>query len=363
MQTPSWHARWIQVFLACVLCFGGTAVHAKALEVAQTQAAISLTEYLDVLEDASQRLTLEDVLKAETAQRFKGGNDPAQALSYGYTKSAYWLRLELSNSSPRSVERMLQIASWGISHLDWYYPDSTGAYQAIRTGSAHDFASRPYPSRYFVFPVLLEAHSKVQILMRVQSVPLNVPATLWEPKAFSVHERNTYIAQSLYYGLAAGMAVFNLLLFVALRDRSYLLYVLYVVCMTLAFAENTGLAKEFIWQSLPWWTQIASTTLYSWTFAAALFFQRNLQEIKVLAPRLDKSYRFLAYFYILTPVLYAIAYEELAYVSLFLNKGRLIPIGGRHISEPRIAAATVGDSRIVAVPAGESPNAIARLVD
>lgn len=304
--------------------------HAQTLDVGQKESAssISLTPYFSVLEDKTRRLEFKDILQPDIAAQFEPVAGAESALAFGYTPHAYWLRLELQNSSAFEVRRVVQIASWGVSYLDSYIPSVTSEYQMTQTGSARAFQTRPYPSRHFVFPVTLRAHSSAVLYFRAQSVPLNIPAALWEPQAFYEHERNAYMGQALYFGLALGMAIFNLLLFVSLRDRSFVLYVLFVLSLGLAIAENSGLAKQFLWQNTPWWTNIATSTLFSWTFASALYFCRNMLSITDLLPRWDKVIRYVAGFYLVMPLLYAMAYEELAYISLYLNIATLFFLFG-----------------------------------
>jgi hypothetical protein len=63
------------------------------------------------------------------------------------------------------------------------------------------------------------------------------------PQAFHASERNDYLSQAWYFGMAAAMIAFNLLLFIALRNVNYLLYVSFVACMALAIAAQNGLTR------------------------------------------------------------------------------------------------------------------------
>jgi hypothetical protein len=91
---------------------------ARPLDVSQiSQAPLSLTEHLALLEDPSGQLTLSDVQSPAFAQQFKTDRPAGQALNFGYTQSAYWLRVELANSADRPITRMLEIAYARISDL------------------------------------------------------------------------------------------------------------------------------------------------------------------------------------------------------------------------------------------------------
>lgn len=250
---------------------------------------VSLTEYFAVLEDPSRTLTLADVQTPDVASRFTGGRAPAAALSYGFTGSAYWLRLSLRNASDHPVERLLEIGYPILSSIQFYKPTADGAYQSLVTGVATPFSTRPYPSRFFVFPLALPAHSDQVVYLRLESVSsMLVPAVLWEPRAFHAHERDDYAAQAWYFGMATALILFNLLLFVALRDVVYLLYSGFALSTALTISASNGWGKEFIWPGTTLWSDIAISVFGSLTLAALLLFMRRMLNTREVMPRLDR---------------------------------------------------------------------------
>lgn len=118
---------------------------------------------------------------------------------------------------------MLVVDNPRISHIQAHVPDAHGDYRIISTGS--DTATpRVYPNRNFVFPLTLPPASEQVLYLRIESsIGLLIPLQLWSPSAFHAHERNDYLAQAWYFGIASAMILFNLMLFFALRDRIYLL--------------------------------------------------------------------------------------------------------------------------------------------
>jgi hypothetical protein len=107
-----------------------------------------------------------------------------------------------------------------------------------------------------------------------------IPAKLWAPQAFHTHERNDYMGQSIYFGLVIGMGLFNLLLFLVLRDVTYLLYVAFVTCSTAIAASQSGLLKEFMWPTAGLWSDISTSVAFSFGFAAILLFMRQMLDTK-----------------------------------------------------------------------------------
>ncbi len=282
----------------------------KVLDTTQIdQEAVSLTEYFAVLEDPGLTLTLADVQKPDMASRFNADNAPAEALNYGYTDSAYWLRLSLSNNGDHRVERMLEIAYWGLANIQFYQPDTSGIYRSVITGAVMPFATRPYPNHYFVFPIVLPEHSSQVVYLRIQSFPITIPARLWTPQAFHAYERDYYLVQAGYFGMALALALFNLLLFLALRDVIYLLYVGFVTCMAFALAAHNGLVKEFLPLDSHTWSNMSVNVGYSLTFATALLLTRGMLNTGQIVPQIDRLLKIFTGILLLSVIAVAISYE------------------------------------------------------
>lgn len=281
----------------------------KVLDTSQLdRSPISLTEYFAVLEDPGLTLTLADVQEPDTASRFKTDRPPGTALNYGYTRSAYWLHLTLRNAGDRPVERMLEIGYARLGSVQFYQPVADGTYQPLMTGSLMPFATRPYKNRFFVFPLTLPAHSEQVYYLRLQTMSsILVPARLWEPQAFHAYERNDYIGQAWYFGMASAMILFNLLLFIALRDAIYLLYVNFVTCMAFSMAAQNGLVKEFLWPNAPLWSVISTATGYSLTLAAMLVFMRRMLNTEKIIPKFDRLLKILVGLFLLLPIMFVVS--------------------------------------------------------
>ena len=284
------------------------------------QLAVPLTEYCAVLEDATLSLTLADVQTSAVAARFTSDSSAAEAFSFGFTRSAYWLRVRLQNSSDQPIERMLEIANARLSTVQFHQPVANGNYQSVATGAMMPFATRPYPNRFFVFPVTLPARSDQVYFLRIEAVgPLLIPVRLWAPQAYHAHERSDYLAQAWYFGMATAMVLFNWLLFIALRDVIYLLYVNFVTCTTLTLAAQNGLAKEFLWPDAAQWSDAAIPIGFSMTLLTLLFFMRHMLDTRIVVPRLDRLIQFLIGIFLLSVIAFFVALPLFAKTAVQLN--------------------------------------------
>ena len=287
----------------------------SALEIsAAHNAPIALTKYFALLEDASLTWTLDDVRNGQPSQQFSEDLPDSNSVGLGYSHSAFWLRLRLANPGDQPLVRFLEIANPSLSIVEFHQPGLDGNYVSHRTGGQLPFQTRPYAHRHFVFPIELAAHSDQVVYLRVQSErPMSILATLSTPTAFARAERIDYIGQAWYFGIASAMVVFNLLLFIALRDLIYFRYVLFMTAMALTIAAQNGLIKEFVFQDAPWWSTKDVMIGFCLTVAFALGFMRHMLNTKEVTPRLDTVAR--AFGWILSLAIPALALNQRLFIQ------------------------------------------------
>jgi len=304
------------LLLLCTLLPLATLGADRMLDVARNNdGPVALDSYLYALEDPGGGLTLADVRQPDTASRF-AGSPATGAPSFGFTHSAYWLRLDLRNSSESPVERMLEIRYPILSSIQFHRPLADGVYGMLETGVSTPFATRPYANRFFVFPVTLPAHAEQTIYLRIQSASaMLIPVTLWEPSAFHAYERADYAAQAWYFGMAAAIVLFNFLLFAALREFIYLQYIAFIAGTALTIAAGNGFGKEFLWPDTTHWSNIAISVCGSLTLAALLLLMRSMLDTQNQVPRLDRLIASFAGVLLLLPAGFTISPEALAIPS------------------------------------------------
>jgi signal transduction histidine kinase len=290
---------------------------------------VLLTPYFSILEDPSRMLTLAEVQEPAVAARFISDWPATKGISFSYTRSAYWLRLRVSNASDQSVMRLLELSYAHYSNAQLYQPDERGAYQALTLGNMMPFSIRPIPNRNFVFPLNLPARADQVLYLRLQSNDaMLIPGKLWEPTDFHAYERNDYFAQAWYFGMALAMILFNLLLFLALRDNIYLLYIGFVFSIVFTLASNNGLSKEFLWPEAVLWADIAHFIGFSVSELTCVLFLRRMLNTKEYIPKFDPLLMALVYILLVAPVAYIISLEHTAWFAAFISIVMVIMVMG-----------------------------------
>ena len=306
-------AGWLMALCMVLACAGAQALDRSVDAASAAADPIPLESYFSVLEDAGQQLTLEDVLRPAMQRTFVAAGETAHPLNYRFTPSAYWFRLTLRNDASTAIDRMIEIKFPMLSHVDFHQPKASGGYRSVLTGAALPFATRAYPNRFFVFPVTLPANASQTVYFRVKSDNgVLIPATLWEPQAFHATERNEYLVQSAYFGLAAALILYNLLLFFTLHDLVYLLYSVFAAAMALTISAANGFAVEFIWPQASYWSNVSFNVLFSLALAAQITFIRRTLDLKSIAPRIDDFLKLLVGVALLLAVVLLVSLQTFA---------------------------------------------------
>jgi diguanylate cyclase (GGDEF)-like protein len=254
---------------------------------------VALGAHVDVLEDPGGKLRLEDVRRPEVAARFaRASSDP---VNFGYTDSAWWLRFSLPGGAPADEALLLEIAFPIIDRIDFHLPEprpgEAPRYWTRVGGDAHPWEAREVKHRNFVFrfgaPRQPGPH---EYYLRVESGSvLTVPLTLWRPEAFAARDRDAQLLLGLFYGLALAMVLYNLMLYSAIRDRTYLVYVLYATAFGLFLFSYDGLAYQYLWPGSSWLANHAAATTLSLALALGALFARTFLDTPRIAPRADRA--------------------------------------------------------------------------
>jgi signal transduction histidine kinase len=108
-------------------------------------------------------------------------------------------------------------------------------------------------------------------------------------------DRNTHrriLVQGIYLGFLLGLILYNLFVFLSLRDNAYLYYVLYLTSTTLLVAQYSGIATRYLWPATPAWNVLAFWVFILTGTMAYLAYIRKFLLTKQTTPRVDKIIRY-----------------------------------------------------------------------
>lgn len=140
------------------------------------------------LEDPSGTLEIADLLDPGMAHGFQPLRADNEEINFGYSASAYWLRLELSRPAEASpgARWLLEVAFPWLDLVELYSPQPSGECVGALAGDLLPWEERPFAHRNFVFPLEVRPGASAVFFLRVSSQgSLTLPLTLWQQDAFS----------------------------------------------------------------------------------------------------------------------------------------------------------------------------------
>ncbi len=296
------------LLLGLGLAFGAQA-DAPPLALDGSEQGLDLRPHLQLLRDPGGRLTPEQAMAAE--QPFA----PAPDLNLGFSRDAVWLRLELQSRAERA--RAWQI-EFGYAPLDRIelFSERNGSLQRQIGGDSVPAGQRSSEHLSPAFRVRLEPGEQRVLYFRAQSSGnLSLDARIWQAEAFARHSRLGLMLQSAYCGLWMALAGYNLMLFLAVRERSLLLYALFVASLGCAMLAYGGLGAEYLWSAGGEFGNRALPLSLALAMAAATLFARDFLGTRAALPRWHRALR-----------LAAAAQLGVALGTLLLPLGEALPV-------------------------------------
>lgn len=287
------------IFLLCLLAASGSAwpgEHDPVLELGG-RPRYDLAPYLEVLDAAESRLTIDQVSTEPWSRRFKplGGptlNVPSRDMHI------YWLRFSAvaPKGSPAAKTTWLMATDYVyLDKIDFYRSTPEG-WEVVQTGLDRSFATRELTNRSFVFTLPQTDKGPFTCYLRLETKGINpLRFYAWSLPAFISHTVKEDYLFAICYGVLLSMIAFNLFITISLRDRVYLYYVGYIlfalVSMTFLHGQVTALwdfgTQTFVTML---WINMGLFTAF------AYLFMRGILNTRILSPLVDKLLTFGFYY-------------------------------------------------------------------
>ena len=245
-----------------------------------------LGRYLEVLEDPGGELTIEDVTSAEYDAQF----DPSEEdiPNFGYTDSAYWLRLPLRNESSQTEHWLLELAFASMNFVDLYAPSPDGEGFAVKqTGNLRPLETRDYRHPNIVFDLNIPAAQEQVVYLRFQNgSSMSLPLQLWRPIDFLTQSARVQAVHGVYFGIMIGLLGYNLFLLISLRDSSHLYLVTLLASMIVLEAAYLGYMEVYLAPTYYYLRQYYLALSFALVFVSMVLFADSFLELKLVHPRL-----------------------------------------------------------------------------
>ncbi len=291
------HKPGLRLLLGLLLLLTAAAVPGSSAETVHIEPGVGrifLSPHLRWLEDPEGRLDLRVVRRALAEGRFRRFHEDIP--NFRYTNSVLWFHVRLRNDSTDWLRRLLEIGYPLLDDIRVFVVYSDKPLRRFLGGDRRPFSSRYIQNTHFLFPIELGPDEHADLFLRVRTgSALLLPANLWSPEAFHSSDHRRQFGDGLYYGALLAMLVFNVVVFLFIRDGYYPLYLGFLAGFILFQSTLDGYAYEYLWPDSPTWNDKALSIFIPLTLLFLVLFMRAFLQLRARAPGLDRVYRIMGW--------------------------------------------------------------------
>lgn len=238
----------------------------------------------------------------------------------GFTKSVYWLLLDI----PPNPDRLFFVL--GDAHLNdvrFYELASGKPILKYQTGDHFKFKQRPVPCRLFVFPLISRSFPGIapfrdsRYLIRIDkhNESLQISTEILTRARFHAKQAKYNLINGILSGAVMVLVLFGLFLFITVKDRLYLYYILYVLLICLWIIADKGYGYQYLWPDAVYFASRSRPVFNClMNFVLLHFMQAFIGQTK--ASKLFRPIRALKISFIFLALLFLLPISPAVYVNL-----------------------------------------------
>ncbi len=208
-----------------------------------------------------------------------------------------WASMEINNQTGVDQEYILQTNKWGSFEMSI----SSGGRETYKliSGSLLSPSRRSQPSNINAVKFSLGKDEKKSIFLKFRSEysiykHKDISIQLIKQTYFENKDKQRLLWQGVFFGIILVMALYNLFILFAVKDISYLYYVVSIISIGLYFVFYYGFGIEYIWSRSPLWDTFCFAVINPVTGLARILFTRTYLHTPKLLPAINKTLNILA---------------------------------------------------------------------
>lgn len=268
---------------------------------------VVIGKYVSVLEDANHRQTIRSVVNAKGFLQSQT-EVPNEQLSQSY----FWLKFSVKNLSNES-HLLLSLEYPTLNICEFYYPVG-GTYELQKYSDKFVFNHRKYQHQNFVFDINLPKDSTATYYLKVaSSEQMVLPLILGSPQKMAEATLTQQLLWGILIGLILVMVLYNLFVYISTRDKSYLYYVIYTLCIGLTQTSLSGYTYKYLFADSPVLFNKGLIIFPGIAGIAAVFFITSFLHTKERMPRLHKVFPVVGVLYGIAIIMRLIGQDHISY--------------------------------------------------
>lgn len=235
---------------------------------------VPLLGHSQVLEDANDELTWQQAMDSDAWVDVETPD-----LNLGVTSNAYWFRVQVKYIGVQT--RIFQIRYPLLDYVDFFLLQQDNVIKHIATGDSRPFNSRELKDKNFVISHYQDTSQILTLLIKAKTQgSMVLPLSSLSIGGYAEHTSFENLAHGIYFGITIAMLLYNIMLFVYLKERSYLYYCVFVSVMFLTTLAYSGQGFYRLWPEYEELNRYMTPVTSAFGFLAATLFFGSFLQVK-----------------------------------------------------------------------------------
>ena len=177
-----------------------------------------------------------------------------------------------------------------IDSIEAYVPNGDDTYERLIMGDGYPFNQRKLAHKNFEVQLNPTSTGIEYYYFKVQSHEFaDIRIAFRSVNRFVYYALNEYFLFGTFYGMIFIIALYNFLVFLAIREIKNIYYIFYIGSVALYAMSLDGIGFQYLWPNHPEWNNYTSGIFLYSLILWALIFTRRFLSTRAKAPRLDKA--------------------------------------------------------------------------
>lgn len=237
--------------------------------------------YFGYIEDENGVLVPRDIIETKGVEEIK-----KETINLGNSKSTFWLKTYIQNNTGHS-EVHLVLQQPLIDFAELYQVAPNGRITKSTISKREVYSQRTHKQLDYIFNLNIPTGQKRLLILKLKSAaPLVFPVKLGDKEQVYKASTNKELILGFYSGIILVMCLYNIFVYFSVRDKSYILYVIYILTVGLTQVTLQDFTFKYLWPNSTWLALQAPVLLSCISSIAALQFIKEFLRTKEHVPKL-----------------------------------------------------------------------------
>lgn len=304
------------IFVFILICNYNVSFSNGRIIIDSTLTSKFIGKELDYLEDKVGKMEFEQIFRSDKFMPLK-----KDIANFQVSGSVYWLKITIANKN-NDKNNFIEVVQPLLSIVNFYYPDSNNVYKVINGGQNYNFSNRKYKeSTGFLYDLDLKPGEEKTYYLKIQGhtqILVPVQVITWDRLNTTISNRELWFG--VYCGIIIVMVLYNIFIYMSIRDKSYLYYVFHTLFVGLTQASLLGFTYKYFWPNLPWFGNYSNFLFTSLVSIIGVEFLIHFMHVKKHAPtffKILKVFQVIYFFFLITSLL---GYYSETYGAILLTQ-------------------------------------------